>query len=50
MASHRPYRPALGVNAALEEIENNRGTLYDTNAADACLRLFREKGFQLEGA
>ena len=50
MASHRPYRPALGVNAALEEIENHRGTLYDADAADACLILFREKGFQLEGA
>jgi len=50
MASHRPYRPALGIEAALEEIEKNRGTLYDVGAADACLRLFREKGFQLERA
>jgi putative nucleotidyltransferase with HDIG domain len=50
MASHRPYRPALGLNAALEEIENNKGTLYDADAVDVCLRLFREKGFQLEGA
>jgi len=50
MASYRPYRPALGLNAALEQIENNKGTLYDAGAADACLRLFREKGFQLEGA
>ncbi|MBA4396441.1 MAG: hypothetical protein C0394_03540 [Syntrophus sp. (in: bacteria)] len=49
MASHRPYRPALGLNSALEEIEKNRGTLYDADAGDACLRLFREKGFQLEG-
>ncbi|HEY5498488.1 MAG TPA: HD domain-containing phosphohydrolase, partial [Syntrophales bacterium] len=49
MASHRPYRPALGLNAALAEIENNKGTLYDADAVDACLRLFREKGFQLEG-
>ena len=48
MASHRPYRPALGLNAALAEIENNKGTLYDANAVDACLKLFREKGFQLE--
>ena len=47
MASHRPYRSALGINAALEEIENNRGTLYDADVADACLRLFREKGFQI---
>jgi PAS domain S-box-containing protein len=50
MASHRPYRPALGLNAALEEIKNNKGTLYDADAVGACLRLFREKGFQLEGA
>ena len=49
MASHRPYRPALGLTAALEEIENNKGTLYDADAVDVCLRLFREKGFQLEG-
>jgi PAS domain S-box-containing protein len=49
MASHRPYRPALGLNAALEEIETNKGTLYDADVVDACLRLFREKGFQLEG-
>jgi HD-GYP domain-containing protein (c-di-GMP phosphodiesterase class II) len=50
MASHRPYRPALGVDAALAEIELNSGTLYDHTVADACLRLFREKGFQLAGA
>ena len=48
MSSNRPYRPALGEDAALKEIENNRGTLYDTGAVDACLRVFREKGFQLE--
>jgi PAS domain S-box-containing protein len=50
MASHRPYRPAIGIEEALEEIEKNKGTLYDDVVADACLRLFREKGFQLEGA
>ena len=49
MASHRPYRTGLGIDAALEEIEKNRGTLYDHAVADACLRLFREKGFKLEG-
>jgi PAS domain S-box-containing protein len=49
MASHRPYRPALGLDAALEEIEKNRGLLYDSHAVDACLRVFREKGYQLEG-
>ena len=47
MASHRPYRPGLGIEAALEEIEKNKGTLYDNSVADACLRLFREKGYQL---
>jgi len=47
MASHRPYRPTLGIEAALEEIEKNRGILYDATVADACLKLFREKGYQL---
>ena len=50
MASHRPYRPAIGLDAALVEIEHNKGTLYDSTAVNACLRLFREKGFKLEGA
>ena len=49
MASHRPYRPALGIDAALNEIEKNRGIFYDDTVADACLRLFQEKGFQLGG-
>jgi PAS domain S-box-containing protein/putative nucleotidyltransferase with HDIG domain len=49
MASHRPYRAGLGIDAALAEIEKNRGIIYDSTAADACLRLFREKGFKLEG-
>ena len=48
MASHRPYRPALGINVALEEISQGRGTLYDPRVADACLRLFKEKGFEFE--
>jgi len=45
MASYRPYRPALGIERALEEIELNRGILYGTEASDTCLKLFREKGF-----
>jgi PAS domain S-box-containing protein len=49
MASHRPYRPALGIEAALDEIAKNKGILYDDTVADACLRLFREKGYQLGG-
>jgi len=48
MASHRPYRPALGVDAALEEIEKNKGILYDPEVAEVCLGLFREKGFKFE--
>jgi len=49
MASHRPYRAGLGIVAALEEIEKNSGIFYDNVVADACLRLFREKGLKLEG-
>jgi PAS domain S-box-containing protein len=48
MASHRPYRPSLGIEAALEEIEKNKGALYDNTVADACLRLFREKRYKLQ--
>jgi PAS domain S-box-containing protein len=48
MASNRPYRPALGIEAALTEIEKNKGIFYDNDVADACLKLFREKGFKLE--
>ncbi|MEN6508968.1 MAG: HD domain-containing phosphohydrolase, partial [Smithella sp.] len=48
MASHRPYRPGLGLEAALEEIERNKGITYDDAVADACLRLFRERGYQLQ--
>ena len=45
MFSHRPYRPALGVDAALAEIVANKGVLYDPAVVDACVRLFRERGF-----
>ncbi len=45
--AHRPYRPAIGLDTALEEIESNRGRYYDPVVVDACLRLFREKGYQL---
>ena len=47
MSSHRPYRPGLGLDAALEEIRGNRGILYDANAVDACIRLFRERQYKL---
>jgi putative nucleotidyltransferase with HDIG domain len=48
ISSHRPYRPALGVEKALREISSNRGTLFDAHVVDACIRLFIEKGFQFE--
>jgi len=48
MSSHRPYRPAKGVDKALEEITKNRGILYDPKVVDACLKLFKEKGFKFK--
>jgi PAS domain S-box-containing protein len=48
MASHRPYRPALGIKVALEEITKNKGTLYDPVIVDACIKLFTEKNFSFE--
>jgi HD-GYP domain-containing protein (c-di-GMP phosphodiesterase class II) len=49
MVSHRFYRAALGMESALSEIEEGSGSLYDPGAVAACLRLFREKGFQFRG-
>jgi putative two-component system response regulator len=46
MASHRPYRPALGIEKALDEIRQGRGRLYDADVVDVCLRLFSD-GYQL---
>jgi PAS domain S-box-containing protein/putative nucleotidyltransferase with HDIG domain len=48
MASHRPYRPALGVDQALAEIRQNQGILYDPEAVKACCRVFEDKGFRFE--
>jgi PAS domain S-box-containing protein/putative nucleotidyltransferase with HDIG domain len=48
MVSHRPYRPALGTDRALEEIEKNKGKLYDADVAGACLKLFNEKRFEFK--
>ncbi len=48
MASFRPYRPALGIDKALEEISHNRGVLYDSEVVDACLKLFTAKRFKFE--
>ena len=42
-ASYRPYRPALGIDLALEEISRNKGIFYDADAVDACPKLFRER-------
>jgi PAS domain S-box-containing protein len=47
MSSHRPYRVGLGIDNALAEIERGRGTAYDPAVADACLKLFREKGYKI---
>lgn len=47
MVSYRPYRPALGIEIALAEIENNAGILYDCRVVETCIRLFREKGYQM---
>ncbi|TAM45340.1 MAG: PAS domain S-box protein [Gammaproteobacteria bacterium] len=46
MSSHRPYRPALGIDIALAHLTEKRGLWYDPAAADACVRLFREKNFR----
>ena len=48
MTTHRPYRAGLGIDKALAEIEQGQGNLYDPAAVEACLRLFREKGFHWE--
>ena len=48
MSSYRPYRPALGIEKALDEISRNRGVLYDPNIVDACLKLFYENSFKFE--
>ena len=48
MASHRPYRAALGIDKALEETTKNRGVLYESDAIDACLKLFKRQRFKFE--
>lgn len=47
MSSHRPYRPSLGIDKALEEISAGKGVLYDPEVVDACVKLFAERGFTL---
>ncbi|MCK5768222.1 MAG: HD domain-containing protein [Candidatus Atribacteria bacterium] len=48
MSSHRPYRPALGIDVALKEISQNKGILYDPEIVDVCLKLYKEKGFKFK--
>ncbi|MBN1412307.1 MAG: substrate-binding domain-containing protein [Spirochaetales bacterium] len=48
MASHRPYRPALGIQLALDEIAEKKGFLYDTDVVNACLELFNTIGFKFK--
>jgi len=48
MAASRPYRRALGIDAALAEIKKHRGTGFDPAVVDACLRLFHERGYKIE--
>jgi len=48
MSSHRPYRPALGLDAAIDEIRNNKGKLYDPDVADSCIKVFAKKKFKFD--
>ncbi len=48
MASHRPYRPALGIDIALDEIVKNRGRGFDPEIVDACCSLFKNNEFRLK--
>jgi PAS domain S-box-containing protein/putative nucleotidyltransferase with HDIG domain len=48
MASHRPYRPSLGIYRALDEISENRDRLYDQTVVDVCCRLFRNQKFSFK--
>jgi len=48
MASHRPYRPALGIDKALDEISKNKGILYDSAVVNACTKILAEQGFDLD--
>lgn len=48
MAARRPYRDALGLDAALKEIDQGRGRLYDAKVVDSCIRLFADGEFAFE--
>ena len=49
MSSHRPYRPSLGLDRAIDELLRNKGRLYDAAVAETCLNLIIEKRFSFEG-
>jgi HD-GYP domain-containing protein (c-di-GMP phosphodiesterase class II) len=46
MSSHRPYRPALGINKALKEIETGKNKLYESSVVETCLDLFSKEDFK----
>ena len=48
MSSHRPYRPALGIDVAVDEIKNNKGKLYDPAVADSCIKVVTKRGFKFD--
>jgi len=48
MASHRPYRAALGLEVAFAELEKHKGTLFDEEIVEACILIFKDKGFRLK--
>lgn len=48
ISNHRPYRPALGIDKALEEIANGKGNFYDPVVVDACIKLFKDNGFKFD--
>jgi PAS domain S-box-containing protein len=48
MSSHRPYRPALGIDKALEEISINKGKLFEPKVVDACIKVFKKDGFKFK--
>jgi len=48
IASHRPYRPSLGMDFALDEIERNKGVLYDADVVEACRKVIKEDRFRFD--
>jgi HD-GYP domain-containing protein (c-di-GMP phosphodiesterase class II) len=48
MASHRPYRPARGIDLALDHIQEEKGNLYDNIVVESCMSLFTDKGFAFD--